>query len=182
MNDPRITAYALNELQGAERERFEADLAAGQGLQSDLLAACKVTDALGRVSDQPREGLEPQARARLLREIVANQEAFRVRRKIIRFAVPASLAAAASIALLLLVSGGTTTQNPAVAAARAPEGGDAVPGTLVFLPADAAMIAGFEPGATARPTNIPVTDRRPAVFQPEVRDAKVFQTGPPGLD
>ena len=120
MNDPRITAYALNELQGAEREKFEADLAGTQHLQRDLLAACEMTDALGEVAEEPGEGLEPQARARLLREIIANQEAFRARRKIIRFAVPASLAAAAAIALLLLVSGGTTTQKPAVAAARAP--------------------------------------------------------------
>ena len=123
MNDPRITAYALNELQGAEREKFEADLAGEQHLQRDLLAACEITDALGAVTEEPSEGLDPQARARLLREVIANQQAFRARRKIIRFAVPASLAAAASIALLLLVSGGTTTQKSAVAAASAPEAG-----------------------------------------------------------
>lgn len=182
MNDPRITAYALDELHGTDREQFEAELASGQNLQNELLAACKVTDALDQVSDPPREGLEPQARARLLREISANQENFRARRKIIRFAVPVSLAAAASIAVLLLVSGGTTTQNPAVAAARVPEGGDAATGTLVFLPEDAAKISGFEPGSTARETNIPVTNKRPMHWQPEVRDAKVFQTGFPSLD
>ncbi|MFM8886846.1 MAG: hypothetical protein ACKOKC_10585 [Chthoniobacterales bacterium] len=121
MNDPRITAYALNELQGAEREIFEADLATNPHLQRDLLSACELTDALGEVTEEPSERLDPQARARLLRDAIANQQSFRARRKIIRFAVPASLAAAASIALLLLVSGGTTTQKPAVAAARAPE-------------------------------------------------------------
>lgn len=49
--------------------------------------------------------------------MTANQEAFRARRKIVRFAVPVSLAAAASIAVLLWVAGGTTPQGSAVAAA-----------------------------------------------------------------
>lgn len=122
MNDPRITAYALNELQGVERDKFESDLATNPHLQRDLLSACELTDALGEVTEEPSEGLDPQARECLLREVIANQQAFRARRKIIRFAVPVSLAAAASIAVLLLVSGGTTTNKPAVAAASAPEG------------------------------------------------------------
>lgn len=137
MNDPRITAYALNELQGAEREKFEADLAGEQNLQRDLLAACEITDALGEVTDEPSEGLDPRARERLLREIVSNQEAFRARRKTIRFAVPVSLAAAASIALLLLVSGGTATRKPAVAAAS---GQDAATGVTVAKSLDAKAI------------------------------------------
>lgn len=160
MNDPRITAYALNELQGAEREKFEADLASEQHLQRDLLATCEITDALGEVAKEPSEGLDPQARARLLREAIANQQNFRARRKIIRFAVPASLAAAAAIALLLLVSGGTTTQKPAVAAARAPgavEKDEAAGGRIILL-SDSAQSGG---GPTLdRASNVPVLRQR----------------------
>lgn len=160
MNDPRITAYALNELQGADREKFEADLAGEQHLQRDLLAACEITDALGEVTEEPSEGLDPQARARLLREIIANQETFRARRKIIRFVAPVSLAAAASIALLLLVSGGTTTQKPAVAAARAPEAAAESEGNgeRVFVLSGSAQVASG--AALDRASNVPVPQKR----------------------
>lgn len=117
MNETRITDYALNELQGDEREKFESDLAADQRLQTDLHAASRVADGLAQIMGEPGEGLEPQAREKLLRAITENQQALRQRRKIVRFAVPISLAAAASIAVLLLVVGGKTTQGPAVAAA-----------------------------------------------------------------
>lgn len=122
MNETRITAYALNELQGGERDRFEADLASDQNLQSELAAASRVADGLAQMMSEPGEGLEPQARQKLLRAIAVNQQAFRQRRKIVRFAVPFSLAAAASIAVLLWVAGGMTTRQPAVAAADG-EGG-----------------------------------------------------------
>jgi hypothetical protein len=56
----------------------------------------------------------------LIRAIAENQRTFQQRRKIVRFAVPISLAAAASIAVLLLVAGGKTTQEPAMAAAENP--------------------------------------------------------------
>jgi hypothetical protein len=121
MNDPRITAYALNELHGAEREKFETDLARDTGIQSGLQEESEVVGALGQVMTEPAEGLEAGARADLLRAMAANQEAFRARRKMVRFAVPVSLAAAASIAVLLWVAGGTTPQRPAVAAADGAE-------------------------------------------------------------
>ena len=120
MKETQITAYALNELQGDERDTFESDLASDQDLQHALESASRVADGLAVVMSEPGEGLEPQARAKLLRAIAENQEAFRQRRKIVRFAVPVSLAAAASIAVLLWVTGGTTTQGPAVAAADGP--------------------------------------------------------------
>ena len=120
MNETRITDYALNELQGDEREKFESDLAADQRLQTDLHAASRVADGLAQILSEPGEGLEPRAREKLLRAITENQQALRQRRKIVRFAVPISLAAAASIAVLLLVAGGKTTQGPAVAAADGP--------------------------------------------------------------
>jgi len=117
MKETQITAYALNELQGEEREKFESDLASDQDLQRELGSASRVADGLAQVMSEPGEGLEPQAREKLLRAIAQNQQAFQQRRKIARFAVPISLAAAASIAVLLWVTGGTTTQGPVVAAA-----------------------------------------------------------------
>lgn len=173
MNDPRITAYALNELQGSDREKFESDLATNPHLQRDLLSACELTDALGEVTEEPSEGLDPQARARLLREVIANQQAFRARRKIIRFAVPASLAAAASIAVLLLVSGGTTTQTSSVAAARAPEmtGESEAPSERVFVLSDEAQM-GDMAGAD-RTSNMPVPQKRVMPWDAKVLGADV---------
>jgi hypothetical protein len=124
MNEKRITDYALNELQGDEREKFESDLASDQDLQRALESASRVADGLAVVMSEPGEGLVPQAREKLLRAIARNQEALRQRRKIVRFAVPVSLAAAASIAVLFLVAGGKTTQGPAVAAADGALNGD----------------------------------------------------------
>jgi anti-sigma factor RsiW len=118
MKETQITAYALNELQGDERDEFESDLAADQKLQGELASASRVADGLAQAMSEPGEGLEPQAREKLLRAIVANQEALRAQRKGVRFAIPISLAAAASIAVLLWVTGGMTTHQPAMTAAE----------------------------------------------------------------
>ena len=108
MNTTNITAYALNELHGGERESFESALAADQSLQGELVSASRVADALAQVMTEAGEGLEPQARETLLQAIAQNQKAFQQRKKIVRLAVPISLAAAASIAVLLWVTGGMT--------------------------------------------------------------------------
>ena len=121
MKEPQITAYALNELHQEDRDDFETGLAGDADLQSELQSVTRVADALEQIMAEPVEGLEAGARERLLRTMTANQEAFRARRKIVRFAVPVSLAAAASIAVLLWVAGGTAPQGPAVAAADGPE-------------------------------------------------------------
>ena len=130
MNKTNTTAYALNELHGKERDVFESDLAADADLQRELQSTSRVADALEQIMVEPQEGLEPQARERLIRAIAENQRIFHQRRKIVRFAVPVSLAAAASIALLLLVSGGTTTQGPA----RGPRNGRVGPSRAGFYP------------------------------------------------
>jgi anti-sigma factor RsiW len=118
MKETQITAYALNELQGDERDEFESDLAADQKLQGELASASRVADGLAQAMSEPGEGLEPHAREKLLRAIAANQEALRAQRKVVRFAIPISLAAAASIAVLLWVTGGMTTHQPAMTAAE----------------------------------------------------------------
>ena len=118
MKETQITAYALNELQGDERDEFESDLAADQKLQGELASASLMADGLAQVMNEPGEGLDPHARQKLLRAIAANQEALRTQRKVVRFAMPISLAAAASIAVLLWVTGGMTTHEPAMTAAE----------------------------------------------------------------
>ncbi len=117
MKETQITAYALNELQGNERDEFESDLAADQKLQGELASASRVADGLAQSMSEPGEGLDPHAREKLLRAIAANQEVLRAQRKVVRFAIPISLAAAASIAVLLWVTGGMTTHQPAMTAA-----------------------------------------------------------------
>lgn len=117
MKEIEITAYALNELQKEDRDNFETGLAGDAELQSELHSVTRVADALEQIMVEPAEGLEAGAREQLLRTMAANQEAFRARRRIVRFALPVSLAAAASIAVLLWVAGGTAPQGSAVAAA-----------------------------------------------------------------
>ncbi len=152
MNKTNTTAYALNELHGKERDSFESDLAADADLQRELQSTSRVADALEQIMVEPREGLEPQARERLLRAIAENQRIFHQRRKIVRFAVPVSLAAAASIAVLLLVTGGKTRQEPAMAAAAS--------GGRVFLPAESAAIASGAGTKGEQPTNTLVPQKR----------------------
>lgn len=184
MNDPRTTAYALNELQGTEREKFESDLANDPLLQRDLLVACELTDALGEVAEEPVEGLEPQAKEKLLRAIAANQKAFRARRKIVRFAVPVSLAAAASIAVLLWVMG-ETMQGPAVAAVAGNKGAAV---ERIFIRSETAKIASGTAAEGDRSTNTPVPQKRVMPWDAKVLGADLGPAGKggrsssPGLD
>jgi len=50
MNDPRITAYALGELAGTERDDFERDLASSETLQAQLNETIKIAEALGTLT------------------------------------------------------------------------------------------------------------------------------------
>jgi len=152
MNETQATAYALNELHGKERDSFESDLAGDIKLQGELQSTSRVADALEQIMVEPHEGLEPQARERLIREIAKNQEALQQRRKIVRFAVPVSLAAAASIAVLLWVAGGKTTQAPAMAASAASE--------RVFVRAESTAMASGEGTKGEQPTNTLVPQKR----------------------
>jgi len=173
MNETHITAYALNELHGNERETFEADLAADAELQRELQATSTLADSLENVMAEPREGLDPRAKERLIRLIEENQKNFQRRRKIVRFAVPASLAAAASIAVLLLVPGGKTTQEPAMAA------GVETTGERVFVRSDAANIVSGTPPETDRASNAVVPRKRLMPWDARVlgADADPAKTG-----
>lgn len=167
MNETRITSYALNELHGSERDTFEADLAADPDLQRELQAISRLADSLENIMTEPREGLDPRAKERLIRVIEENQKNFQRRRKIVRFAVPVSLAAAASIAVLLLVPGGKTTQEPAMAA------GVEAPGERVFVRSEAANIASGAPSETDRASNAVVPRKRVMPWDARVLGADV---------
>lgn len=72
MNDLRITQYALGELQGAEREEFEKELAQSEELQRELqetIAMCERLQALpapgDTLSDEQRSALREACRANL---------------------------------------------------------------------------------------------------------------------
>ena len=56
MKETQMTAYALNELQGDEREKFESDLASDQDLQRELESASRVADGLAQVMSERGEG------------------------------------------------------------------------------------------------------------------------------
>lgn len=108
MNDPRITSYALGELEGQAREDFERELAASDDLQKQLNETINLAEALGALP-MPTEQLEPETRSALLDECAKNQ-ARRRKSNILRFAVPISLAAAASLVALAVV---TRIETPA---------------------------------------------------------------------
>jgi hypothetical protein len=99
MNDPRITAYALGELTGKERDNFERDLADSNVLQAELNNIVSMTNDLGRLP-KPSEGLTTEDRIALLRACHENQAEFQRNKKILRWFLPVGLAAAASVAIL----------------------------------------------------------------------------------
>lgn len=98
MNDPRITAYAVGELEPAEREAFERELATSTELQHELAEtvalAEQLTAKLGDTADQ----LDDARRAK----IFAAAHSDEAHRPWARIWVPAM--AAGFIALLALVS------------------------------------------------------------------------------
>lgn len=102
-NDPRITAYALGELHGAEREAFERELAASEELQRELESINHFTDM---IKDTPTEhGLEADQRADLVARCDAELEGRRARkRSVFRWTViGGGLAAAALLVISLAI-------------------------------------------------------------------------------
>jgi anti-sigma factor RsiW len=80
MNDPRITAYALGELTGKERDNFERDLAGSDALQSELNNIVSMANELGGLP-KPSEGLTTEDRIALLRACHENQAEFQRNKK-----------------------------------------------------------------------------------------------------
>jgi Ca-activated chloride channel family protein len=71
MNDPRLTAYALGELTGAERDQFERELAQSEDLQRALTETTQLADALGQMP-MNTETLTPEQRRALRQRCARN--------------------------------------------------------------------------------------------------------------
>ncbi len=99
MTDPRITAYALGELEGRAREEFERELAASDLLQNKLNETLNLAKDLGSLP-MPTELLDPEERTALLQQCADHQSAARRHRRILRWIVPTTIAAAACLLLL----------------------------------------------------------------------------------
>ncbi|MFM8983820.1 MAG: hypothetical protein ACKOLA_13165, partial [Spartobacteria bacterium] len=99
MNDPRTTAYALGELTGSTREKFERELAKSDALQAELNDIIAMATQFDRLP-KSAEGFDPQTRLALLRACAENQAERQQNKKILRWFIPFGLAAAASVAFL----------------------------------------------------------------------------------
>lgn len=100
-DDPRLTAYALGELTGAEREAFEAELALSEDLQRELIALTQLTDMIAQLPPNPEDQLDAEDRRALKTQIRSNL-AERQKTRWTRMAVVGTLTAAAACVVLLL--------------------------------------------------------------------------------
>jgi len=71
--DPRITAYAVGELESREREIFESELSASSTLQNEVAAIALLADQLA-AGPRKDERFDPEERARLLDRCLDNQK------------------------------------------------------------------------------------------------------------
>jgi len=104
MNDPRITSYALGELEGPVREQFERALAESEELQRHVSETTNFSKILGDLP-MPTEQLEDEQRTALLASCAKNQKAKRRNKKILFLTISPVLAAAACLVLAFLVGG-----------------------------------------------------------------------------
>ncbi|MBJ7326882.1 MAG: hypothetical protein JHC52_05990, partial [Chthoniobacterales bacterium] len=104
MNDPRITSYALGELEGPAREQFERALAESEELQRHVSETTHFSKILGDLP-MPTEQLEDEQRTALLASCAKNQKAKRRNKKIFFLTITPVLAAAACLVLAFLVGG-----------------------------------------------------------------------------
>jgi len=76
MSDTRVTDYALGEMTGSAREKFERELAKSDSLQAELNDIIEMASKFDRLP-KSAEGLDPKERLNLLRSCEENQAAFR---------------------------------------------------------------------------------------------------------
>lgn len=93
MKTEHITAYALGELPGSDREDFERELATSPDLQRELTATIALGDALAVA---PTDGLGDDRRAQLLADCRKNVATFRRHRTIRNVVFAGSLTALAA--------------------------------------------------------------------------------------
>ena len=97
MKNEHITAYALGELQGPQREDFERALAASPELQSTLASTAALCDAIPGAAE---EDLGSRRRASLLADCRRNIAAGERRRKVAKIVFASSLTALAACLLI----------------------------------------------------------------------------------
>ena len=150
MNDPRLTAYALGELSGREREKFERDLAASEDLQRELTATIDLTDALEKLPESS-DSLTDKQRDKIFREL-ADQTWVRKNRPERRIPVTRLLVELAAV--LLIAAFLASLSLPAITAAL--HKGD--PATLARLRAQRDLdLAAAEPPVASLP-ELPVSE------------------------
>jgi len=176
MNDYRITAYALGELTGKERDDFEQELAISDELQGNLDETIKLLVCIGKLP-RPKEGFHPELRKKLLRACMENQSARQQQKKLYRLLAPIGLAVAASLIFLPYISRRST------------------PATPELYPKQSAGIAYYEPSPLQKPqdeepeviphvqSNLEIKDSssplsKSSVFPPSEYDAPVDSNHP----
>ena len=100
MKNPDCIDYALGELHGKRRDEFEHALASSPELQQELHETITLMDSLRGVT-KSTDSLAPDQRERLISQCQKNVASRQLASKVIRFALPLSLAAVVAIALIL---------------------------------------------------------------------------------
>ncbi len=111
MKPENLTAYALGELHGSEREAFEKELACSQELQRELASAISFCEA---IRFDPAEDLGTDLRSRLLAECHGNIAESRRRRNIRNVVFVTSLTALAACLLIAPMLPWTAFRLPAL--------------------------------------------------------------------
>lgn len=169
MNDPRITSYALGELDGPEREAFERELAASDDLQKHLNETINLAKALGTLP-MPTEQLEN--RDALLEQCAKNQSQRR-RTNILRLAVPVSLAAAATIVAIAVLNQTETPEPTSMIASARDEksAGEIAPPALTTAPKADERLSRTRPMEQPAPARaVAVADKAKIAEASQIRD------------
>ena len=164
--DPRITAYAVGELHGRERELFETELSASSALQDEVNSMTKLADMLS-ASPKSAERFHPEEKDRLLAQCIGNLKSqTRTKKTMIcsLLALAAGLVAFAGLAGIMHQSGpfkwtnlaplrSTSQEPPAAIAARDAKQQVAKENAKVVAKSETAAPAALESKATPVPSD-----------------------------
>lgn len=165
--DHRITAYAVGELEGREREIFESELSASSTLQNEVAAIALLADQLA-AGPKPAERFHPDEHARLLAQCMANiKSPTRSKKRMIStvLALAAVLVAFAGLAAITQQSGPFKWTNLAALWSNSPES--------PFLPAGS--VVGELVPPQKKPVPISSSDAMQQVAAVEVHARVVIQ-------
>jgi Ca-activated chloride channel family protein len=181
--DPRVTEYALGELQGAAREEFETELAQSDALQCELEETALLCQKLSAL---PREQLsfDEKIRAQLREACLQNARIVRREHRFRRAAWLGSVGALAACVLFALLTPRTATLPPEPASEKT-QGADkvAVKAQLESSPAlvqspkgTPQILLAEAPPAPAAPRE---KENRPSTPQVSARPRSVAAEGTP---